>query len=166
EPQVVPGFDEHDGQGLVLGVLGRAARGDAGVLGQQPELLELAAKAMDESLDRRERSRIWQPLYETNMRRWLAGELEVDGIETWPQCHARVREAFAEVRERARGEVVVFASVGPTAVVLLEVLGLPPLRAFEQAWRLYNTSITRVVHSGPRMTLDGYNEVAHLPVRE
>ena len=33
---------------------------------------------------------------------------------------------------------------------------------FEQAWRLYNTSITRVIYSGDRMTLDGFNEVAHL----
>ena len=51
-------------------------------------------------------------------------------------------------------------------MVLLDVLGLPPQRAFEQAWRLYNTSITRVIHSGARMTLDGFNEVAHLPMHD
>lgn len=165
-PAIVPGFDEHDGQGLVIAALDRVARGDAQLLGQQPELLEFAGKVMDPSVDRRERSRLWQLLYEAIMRRWLNGGLELDGIETWPHFHARVREAFAEVRERGSGEVVVFTSVGPTAVVLLEVLGLPPLRAFEQAWRLYNTGISRVIYSGARMTLDGYNDIAHLPLRE
>lgn len=162
-PTIVPGFDEHDGQGLVLAVLGRVARGETSLLDGSPQLLEFAAKAMDSSVDRRERSRVWQLLYEAIMRRWLDG-LTIDGIESWPQFHARVGSAFTEARERGRGEVAVFTSVGPTAVVLLEVLGLPPLRAFEQAWRLYNTGITRVVYSGPRMTLDGYNDVAHLPL--
>jgi broad specificity phosphatase PhoE len=166
EPSTVPGFDEHDGQGLILAVLGRVARGDTQLLGHEPRLLEFAAKAMDSSLDRRERSRVWQLLYEATMRRWLDDELHIDEIETWPQFHARVREAFAHVRERGKGDVAVFTSVGPTAVVLLEVLGLSPLRAFEQAWRLYNTGITRVIHSGGRVTLDGFNDVAHLPLRD
>ncbi|MFO7567593.1 MAG: histidine phosphatase family protein [Enhygromyxa sp.] len=164
--QIIPGFDEHDGQGMVLAILARVGRGETELLGGRAELLGFAATALDTSADRRERSRAWQLLYEAIMRRWLSGELELDGVETWPQFHARVREAFAELRERGRGEVAVFTSVGPSAVVLLEVLGLAPLRAFEQAWRLYNTGITRVVYSGARMTLDGFNEVAHLPLRE
>ena len=93
------------------------------------------------------------------MQRWLADELELEGIERWRDFHARVCSAFAELRERGRGEVLLFTSVGPTAVILSEVLGLPALRAFEQAW------ITRVVYSGARVTLDGFNEVAHLPLR-
>lgn len=100
------------------------------------------------------------------MRRWLRDELELDEVETWAAFHQRVRDAFGEVRERARGEVAVFTSVGPTAVVLHEVLGLAPERAFEQAWRLYNTAITRVLYSGERLTLDGFNEVAHLPLTQ
>jgi broad specificity phosphatase PhoE len=166
EPVIVPGFDEHDGIGLVLAVLGRVARGEGELLGHQPELLEFARKAMDPSVDRHERSRVWQLVYEAIATRWMVGTLEIDGIESWSDFHARVREAFAEVRERGKGQVAVFTSVGPTAVVLLEVLGLAPLRAFEQAWRLYNTGITRVVHSGARMTLDGYNDIAHLPMRD
>ncbi len=157
--QTLPGFDEHDGLGLVTQVLARAALVDA-------PLRELADQAMDPSVDQRERSRAFQRVYEAIMRRWLAGELALDGIETWPEFRARVRGAFAELRARGHGEVAVFTSVGPTAVVLLEVLGLAPLRAFEQAWRLYNTGITRVIYSGDRLTLDGFNEIGHLPLRE
>lgn len=165
-PVIVPGFDEHDGHGLVLATLARVARGETALLEAQPKLLEFASKAVDASVDRRERSRVWQLLYQAIMRRWLANEIEHEGIETWPQFHARVREAFAEVRERGKGQVAVFTSVGPTAVMLLELLGLPAQRAFEQAWRLYNTGITRVIHSGARMTLDGYNDVSHLPIND
>jgi broad specificity phosphatase PhoE len=161
-PVTIAGFDEHDGQSLVLKLLARVAQGERALLGDRPELLEFAAAAMDTKLDPRARSHAWQRLYEPIMKRWLADEVAVDGVETWPEFHARVRAALAELRERARGEVAVFTSVGPSAVILLEVLGLAPTVAFEQAWRLYNTGVTRVVYSGARMTLDGYNDVGHL----
>lgn len=157
EPVVLAGFDEHDGQALVVAALGQLAQDQRG-------LAKLAAEAMDTTLEPRRRAKSWQLLFEAIMRRWLRGELELEGIETWPAFHQRVRDAFLHLRTHAQGEVAVFTSVGPTAVVLHEVLGLAPERAFEQAWRLYNTSITRVVYSGERMTLDGFNEVAHLPL--
>ena len=163
DPAVLPGFDEHDGEGMVKAALAELSR-SAGGLAAHPKIAALGAAALDPSLERRERSRAWQRLFESIMRRWLAGDLELDGVETWPAFASRVREAFAELRERGRGEVALFTSVGPTAVILAEVLALPPERAFAQAWRLYNTSITRVVYSGARMTLDGFNEVAHLPL--
>lgn len=154
---VLPGFDEHDGHGLVMAALASLPPGDASALSK------LATEAADVTLDARRRSQRWQLLFEAIMRRWLRGELELDGIESFATFDRRVREAFAELRERGRGEVAVFTSVGPTAVVLAQVLGLSAERAFEQAWRLYNTAITRVIYSGERMTLDGFNEVAHLP---
>ncbi|KIG16067.1 Phosphoglycerate mutase family protein [Enhygromyxa salina] len=159
EPIVLAGFDEHDGQALVEAALPQLSQ-------DQPGAAKLATQAMDTTLEPRQRAKAWQLLFEAIMRRWLRGELELEGVESWPSFHQRVREAFGTVRANAKGEVALFTSVGPTAVVLHEVLGLPPERAFEQAWRLYNTAITRVVYSGDRMTLDGFNEVAHLPLRD
>ncbi|PRP96413.1 bifunctional RNase H/acid phosphatase [Enhygromyxa salina] len=159
DPVVLAGFDEHDGQALVVAALGQLPH-------DQPGLAKLATHAMDTTVNPRQRAKSWQQLFEAIMRRWLRGGLELDGVETWPSFHQRVRDAFATLRATAKGEVALFTSVGPTAVVLHEVLGLPPERAFEQAWRLYNTSITRVIYSGDRMTLDGFNEVAHLPLGE
>lgn len=159
-PIVLPGFDEHDGEGLVMATLTSLAQDPSD---EAKRLLKLAAEAGDATLDRGRRSKLWQLLFEAVMRRWLHGELELDGVESFAAFDRRVREAFAELRAKGRGEVAVFTSVGPIAVVLAEVLQLPAQRAFEQAWRLYNASITRVVYSGERMTLDGFNEVAHLP---
>lgn len=160
----IAGFDEHDGEALVVGVLAQVAKPGASAL--PPELARLGAEAADSSLDRERRMRSWQRLFEAVMTAWLAGEVEVEGVESWLEFHARVRVAFYELRERNKGEVALFTSVGPTAVILHEILGLPALRAFQQAWRLYNTAITRVIYSGERATLDGFNEVAHLPLRD
>lgn len=164
EPVVMPGFDEHDGQSMVIAALAQVAQGDLELFGDRAELTKLATTAIDGSVDRRERSRAWQLLFEAIMRRWLTGAIELDGVESWSAFHRRVRDAFAEVRERARGEVLLVTSVGPVAVILLEVLGVSGARAFEQGWRLYNTGVTRVVYGGGRVTLDGFNDVGHLRV--
>lgn len=156
EPIVLPGANEHDGQRLVLGVL---ARGD-----HAPELAGLAASARDPSADKRARSRHWQVVYEAIMRRWLAGEVAVEGHESWPEFHQRVREVYRRLRREAKGETALFTSVGPKAVFLHELLAIPAAQAFELGWRIYNTAILRVVHSGERATLDGFNDVAHLPL--
>ncbi len=153
EPIVLPGANEHDGQRLVLGVLAQA-----------PEHRLLAQRAADPNGDKRQRSRQWQTIYEAVMRRWLRGEVAVEGHEAWPEFQARVREAYRQLRAEARGEALLFTSVGPKAVILHELLGIPAESAFELGWRIYNTAIMRIVHSGGRATLDGFNEVAHLPL--
>jgi broad specificity phosphatase PhoE len=160
EPIVLPGANEHDGQRLVLGVLARGQQDPD----HDPALAMLAQRAADPSGDKRTRSRQWQMIYESVMRRWLRGEVDVEGHEAWVDFHARVRDTYAMLRAQARGEVALFTSVGPKAVILHELLAIPALQAFELGWRLYNTSITRIVHSRERATLDGFNDVAHLPL--
>lgn len=156
EPLVLQGANEHDGQHLVMGVL---ARGD-----HAPELALLAERARDPRADKRQRSRDWQRVYEAIMRRWLRGEVEVEGHESWLDFLARVREVYRRLRDEAKGETLLFTSVGPKSVFLHELLELPPERAFELGWRIYNTAIMRIIHSGERATLDGFNDVAHLPL--
>lgn len=156
EPIVLPGANEHDGQHLVMGVL---ARGD-----HAHELTALAERARDPAADKRQRSRDWQRVYEAIMRRWLQGEVAVEGHESWPDFRARVLAVYRQLRREASGETLLFTSVGPKAVFLHELLALPAERAFELGWRIYNTAITRILHSGERATLDGFNDVAHLPL--
>lgn len=164
EPRVIPAFDEHDGEALVVGAVTQLTA--AGPSGPRASYVELATRASDATLPRAERGRAWHKLFEAVMREWLAGELSVDAVEDWPSFSTRVRAAFAELLTGERGQVALFTSVGPTAVMLGEVLELPPAKAFEQAWRLYNASTTRFVYSGTRTTLDAFNEVALLPAQQ
>lgn len=156
DPIVLDGANEHDGQHLVMGVL---ARGD-----HAPELAALAERARDPAADKRQRARDWQRVYEAIMKRWLRGEVAVEGHESWLDFHARVLATYALLRREASGETLFFTSVGPKAAILHDLLGIPPQDAFELGWRIYNTAITRIIHSGSRATLDGFNEVAHLPL--
>jgi broad specificity phosphatase PhoE len=58
--------------------------------------------------------------------------------------------------------VVVFTSVGNITVALGFVLGCSPTQAFELGWRLRNCSVTELIFSRDRVTLDHFNSLTHL----
>ncbi len=158
EARTLPGFDEHDAFGLIKAAL-------PGLIAQQPELGQLLAQTRDESLPPAERSGRFQILFEAVMGRWLRGELEVEGNETWPEFRERVagglRELLAEPGRSRR--VALFTSVGPIAVLLHVGLDLPVERAFQTAWRIRNASVTRFLFRADELTLDSFNTLEHLP---
>ena len=99
------------------------------------------------------------------MGRWLAGELDIEGIESWPEFRDRVSGALQELLAKpghAR-RVAVFTSVGPIAVLLHVGLDLPVSRAFQTAWRIRNASVTRFLFRQAQLTLDSFNTLEHLP---
>jgi hypothetical protein len=57
----------------------------------------------------------------------------------------------------------VFTSVGNITAALRFVLGCTPAKALEIGWRLRNCSVTELIFSGNRITLDRFNDVSHLP---
>jgi broad specificity phosphatase PhoE len=87
-----------------------------------------------------------------------------DVIESWPNFQARVESGLRRILERPgkNRTVGVFTSVGNITVVLGLVLGCSPARAFELGWRLRNSSVTELIFSGKRVTLDHFNGLAHL----
>lgn len=158
EPRTLPGFDEHDAFGLIKAAL-------PGMIAERPELGKLLAEARDESVPAARRSSRFQLVFEAVMGRWLAGELEIEGIERWPDFRDRVSGALGgllAVPGRAR-RVAVFTSVGPIAVLLHVGLDLPVSRAFQTAWRIRNASVTRFLFREDQLTLDSFNTLEHLP---
>lgn len=153
---VVPELDEHDSFALVEGALAN--------LGDDPEISALTT-ALAEATDRRSRGAGFQRVFEAVMKRWLVGGVEVEGIETWPAFRDRVLEGLEKLRVACRGgrRVVAFSSVGPVAVLLGRALATADEVAFETAWRLHNSGVSRFVSSKDRFTLHGYNDVGHLP---
>jgi broad specificity phosphatase PhoE len=151
---VVPELDEHDGFALVSRGLGEL-RLDKDVA---PLALQLAAAKGAE------RNAAFQRVFEVLMHRWVAGEMQAEGVETFADFRERVLTGLQRVVAASRDgrRVVVFSSVGPIAVMLARVLDLPPARAFETAWRLRNAGITSFVHGRGRFTLDGFNATPHL----
>ena len=65
--------------------------------------------------------------------------------------------------EAPRGaDVAVFTSGGPVGVAVQTVLEAPELKAAELNWRVNNASVTRFTFSGPRISLDAFNDIGHL----
>lgn len=161
DAQELPELDEHDAFGLF-----RAAAG----LEDEPELAA-GLQALSRTRTHAERSRAFQIVFEQLMTRWLSGQLEPEGVETWPRFRERVLSALRHMVERAAGSpgtrVLAFSSVGPLAVLLQQALHTDDAASFRTAWRLRNASINTFVFDGKgRFTLDGFNALPHLPTSQ
>ena len=156
EVGLVPELDEHDAFAMVSKVV-PAMRDD-------PEIHELAERA-SAAVDHGQRSAGFQRLFEAIMRRWLVGEIEAPGIETWPAFGARVRRGLDRMlgHDGPGVRLLAFTSVGPLAVMLQRALGTSDLDAFRTAWRIRNASVTTFVFRGRHFTLDSFNALPHLP---
>lgn len=155
EPEVVPGFDEHDAFNLVRAAVAQQA--------DDRELSGLAALAAAPGTVR-EQSSAFARLFESVMARWLAGTIVLPEIETWIDFATRVDAATDVVLARAGkgARVVVFSSVGPIGVLIRRALATTPIDAFRSAWRLRNASITSFLFRAQELTLDELNTVPHL----
>lgn len=154
--EVLEGFDEHDGLALTK----RAVKD----LSADEIITARVAAIAATGEDRPRRSAAYQALFAEVMGRWLDGAYGPDGVETWPDFEGRVLAALEQLVARAEGtrRVVLFTSVGPTAVLLRRAIGLDPHAAYALAYRQRNASVSRFLFSGRRFGLDAFNEVSHL----
>jgi len=156
EPTELPGLDELDELSLV--------RATVGALSDDEEVLRLR-REMVEVRDREERSRKFQRLFEVVIGRWLRGDFEPQGAETWPQFRARVLSCVETMTSQCEPETRILAvtSVGPVAVLLQRALGVDDEAAFGSAWQLRNTSITTFrFDARGRLLLEMFNALPHL----
>jgi broad specificity phosphatase PhoE len=58
--------------------------------------------------------------------------------------------------------IAVFTSGGAIAASIAHVLGLPGDYAMRLNWQIVNTSISRYMYNKERITLAGFNSIAHL----
>ncbi|MEM7152891.1 MAG: histidine phosphatase family protein [Myxococcota bacterium] len=153
----VPTLDEHDAFSLVRGAVSMLAD-DPEIAARQKGLLEAQTPAA--------RSQNFQRLFEVIMLRWLAGELSVEGVESWPQFKSRVLQALDTMQAQmgSGSRAIAFSSVGPLAVLLQRALETDDATSFRTAWRIRNASLTTLVFDRQgRVTLDGFNALPHLP---
>lgn len=156
-PMELPGLDEHDDLSLV--------RASVGSLSDDDEVVTLR-REMLEVRDREERSRRFNRLFEVVMIRWLRGDFEPQGVETWPQFRARVLSCVETMTSLCEPStrILAFTSVGPVAVLLQRALGCDDVTSFGLAWRLRNTAISGFRFDGRgRLSLDLFNVLPHMP---
>jgi broad specificity phosphatase PhoE len=156
EIQTTPELNEYDSVGITRRLIPALAERDA-------HFHELLA-AFERNKQAADRNRHFQKMFEAVTSVWLSGELEVEGVESWPSFQARVRAAIKRITaaEGSGRRVAVFTSGGVIGLSVQNVLNAPERAALEINWRVRNCSLTEFIFSRERLSLDSFNAIPHL----
>jgi broad specificity phosphatase PhoE len=103
-------------------------------------------------------------VFEGAMLRWVSGNHDKPGSESWKHFTSRVSDALQDIMKShgSGSSVAVFTSGGPICAALKWVLNLSGERAIRLNWQVVNTSYSRFMYNGERITLAGFNNISHL----
>jgi broad specificity phosphatase PhoE len=149
-------FDEHSVDQLLGQPLEELLR-------HHPELQPLTADYRN-SVASEQIQRNFQRLFERICHLWYTDAPGTGAIESWVCFQSRVESGLRRIIESPdrNRTTAAFTSVGNITVVLGIVLGCSPTKALELGWRLRNCSVTEIIYSGNRITLDQFNSLSHL----
>ncbi|WP_425145511.1 histidine phosphatase family protein [Deinococcus sp.] len=146
---------EYDGDGLIRRLAPLLAERDA-------EFAELM-NDFDIRRDSPDRNRYFQHMLEHLTNSYLSGYVTHPDVESWAAFRSRVRAALADMLDAGGGQTVLaFTSGGVIGLMVASVLHAPDASALGLNWRVKNASLTRLTFGGGRVSLDSFNETAHL----
>lgn len=156
-PELLPGLAEYDGDGLLRWLAPVLAERDADFA-----RLYQDAEALREN-ELPDRNRAFQKMLERLTDSYLLGETSHPQVETWAEFRGRVHAALANILASEGGSTVLaFTSGGVIGSVVAGVLDAPERSVLKLNWRVRNASVTRFTFGGGRVSLDSFNETAHL----
>jgi broad specificity phosphatase PhoE len=153
----LPGLAEYDGDGLIRKLAPLLAEKDAAFAA----LLREAEALRENELP--DRNRAFQKMLERLLDVYQSGDLHHPETESWQDFKGRVRAALNDILGSPNGSTVLaFTSGGVIGTVVAGVLDAPDASALKLNWRVRNSSITRLTLGAGRISLDSFNETAHL----
>jgi broad specificity phosphatase PhoE len=153
--QVDARWNEYDAQGVTGALIPVLAELDADFARKVEEF--------QASIGTKEQNRFFQRMFEVVMGKWVRNELTAAGVEAFSAFHARVSEARdAITTDPTSRRVAAFTSGGPIGACVQTVMRSPLPVAMEINWRVRNASITELLYSRDRISLDVFNAVPHL----
>jgi len=112
-------------------------------------------------------AKAFQQAFEQAVARWVSGEHDHDYAESWQDFRARVNAALDQLVGMADGaDIIVSTSGGPIAVIAQQLLELSDRKALEMNNVIANTSVSRILYSGPRRSLAVFNNYSHLEAED
>jgi broad specificity phosphatase PhoE len=149
-------LDEYDIGGLVHRLVPELA-------GRDRTFAELIARYRHNA-DEQSRARAFQKAFEILTEFWMSEAALLDGVESWPAFRDRVRRCVRGLLERpGRGRrVAVFSSGGFIGTAVQMAVAAPDPMALQMSFRIRNCSLTELVFTQGRLTLDGFNALPHL----
>lgn len=159
-PVVLNDLDEYDLAGILQRLAPELARTDTDFAG----LLERQRFGETQP----EQARNYQRMFEPLLRHWQMTSAEVAGVESWQAFQSRVERCLRAIADRPGSgrRIVAFTSGGFIGTAVQSVLGVPHPTALEINWRIRNAALTQFVCSRGRITLDSFNDTAHLAAPE
>jgi broad specificity phosphatase PhoE len=156
EPQVLPEFDEYQGEAVLRGSL--PAR-----LEKDPGIRDLHA-AFQSAISNAAKRATFQRLFEAVIGDWVRGVIQLEAVETWLQFCVRVNSGLDQfLASEQRGErVAIFTSGGPIAVATQRALDLSPESTLQMTWMSRNSSWSEFLYDAERFTLSSFNIHEHI----
>ena len=151
-------FNEYDSARIMTGSIPDLIR-------DHPEIMELMKKLAPEGkIDLAENKKNFQRVFARVMDLWVSGELNVTGLESWPEFTGRVGRGLDRVMaEQGSGRMVmVMSSGGPISAAVQRALLTPDRVSMELGWPIINSSVTEFRYSGDKFSLISFNAVPHL----
>lgn len=109
----------------------------------------------------------FQVVFSKVMKRWVSGDFDAPGDLTWNGFRQQVAQGLNRLCE-TRGSskrIAVFSSGSPISIAVQAALGLSDLKTLDLLWQVMNASITRLKYDGQRISLSGFNDIAHLELK-
>lgn len=155
-PALDPRLAEFDGDGLMNTLAPKLAQ-------QDPQFAELIA-AFQAKRHTPQRNAAFQRMLEALADAWQAGTVSDSQVESWAAFRSRVRGALGDLLRLPSGSrVLAFTSGGVIGLIVAASLDAPDAAALKLNWRVKNGSLTRLTFGAGRISLDTFNEEAHLP---
>lgn len=145
-----PALNEYDFKPIITALL-------PGLLNDEPAMNNVLPNIFKDN-------REFQNLFGKIMERWVSGQYETPGVETYNEYIDRVSQGLVRIakREERKTPVAVFTSGGVISVAMQMGLGLSDHEAMRLAWPLKNTSVTVMNYTKGRFNLLAFNDLSHL----
>jgi len=129
-----------------------------------PDLLKVEPDALHILRNAAQHRAEFQRLFSLIISRWVSGEHEKDGLESWQNFLTRVQGGLERVLAKAgnKDKIAVFTSGGTITALLQLIIGVPAIKAFELNWQIVNTSLSLLKFRGNEVALASFNSHVHL----
>ncbi|WP_137817102.1 histidine phosphatase family protein [Pseudomonas sp. 2FG] len=143
-------FNEFDADAVIRALL-------PDLLPEEPEALHVLRNAAQNRAE-------FQRLFARLIGRWISGEHDQPGLESWQGFVDNVQAGLERILEQAssKDNVGVFTSGGTITALLRLITGVPSDKAFELNWQIVNTSLNRLKFRGREVALASFNSHVHL----
>ncbi|VXD00262.1 Histidine phosphatase family protein [Pseudomonas sp. 8Z] len=143
-------FNEFDADAVIRALV-------PGILDQEPEALTILRNGANNRAE-------FQRLFAMLIERWVSGEHDVPGLQSWQAFVSQVEGGLLRILERASNKqnIAVFTSGGTITALLRLITDVPAHKAFELNWQIVNTSLSLLKFRGREVSLASFNSYVHL----